>query len=70
MRVFNKLHRLWFLGYNRLKTRCHFAFFGWSRESGTVTFHVSLFSALAQATSLSGMCVHLGAFIGCCWMML
>ena len=65
-----KLQRL--PSYNRLKRR----HFGRrverererERESGTVTCHVSFFSALAA--SLSGMCVLLGTFIACCVLLL
>ena len=62
-----KLQRL--PSYNRLKRR-HFGRrrrVG-SRESGTVTCHVSIFSALAA--SLSGMCVLLETFIACCVLLL
>ena len=61
----NKRHLKRFLSFIQLK-RSRFAVFRSSREreSGTVTFHVSFFSALAASSS--GMCVLLGTFIGCC----
>ena len=62
----NKHHLKQFSSYIQLK-RSRFADFRSSREreSGTVTFNVSLFSALAESSS--GRC---GTFVCYCWMML